>query len=970
MTLNPAPERLSLPSLRISAVVAAPPELDEHPAADGNRVDLESFCPYRGLKPFEEEDRPFFVGREDDARIIIANLYTSPLTVLYGASGVGKTSVLQAGVLPLLRETGPERPAVVLFRAWQTEDFAAALYDEVRRAVAAAGGNDAGVPADLPFDEYLEACAATLSAPVLLIFDQFEEYFMYNPPGPASARFEAELARTVNRRLSNARFLFCMREEGLSSLDRFARRIPNVMGNLLRLEPLDQERARRAIAEPLETYNDLRAGRNLPGMEIDPALVDQLLSQDITFEQARRGSPGAVKATRERAVQLPFLQLVLARLWSEERSGGSRVLRAETLTRMGGANAVVRSHLDEALHRLTTRQRRVAARTFWYLVTPSLTKIAHTPTDLAKMTAFRRREVEGVLRRLALSDARVLRQIDPVPGADGEQRYEITHDALAPAILHWREQHERTQRDWRAGLLAFGALVGLLAVFLVFREWATRERSAEDRRVKSEVGLTIARLLLPSDPGASHDTARQALQLHWTPAGRELAQRAAFDDRLVAVLPGQHGGRPLRSVAFDPFGVHLVSAGEDRGVVVWRVLDRVPVRRIGGLHAGSINRAVFSPDGQSIATASDDGTAALWNQARPTARQELRTRGGAPVASVAFSRDGERIVVGLANGWVTVWPRDLRQPWSFRTRWGGVGGVAGDSSGTRIAVGSEHSMVSVWNPSSLRREWSVENSGRYVQDVEFAPGGTRLATASRDGIGRVWDVATGRIQVRLRGHTDWIYDIAWSADGTLLATASRDGTVRVWDAASGQLFAVLRGGGGAVRSVAFRPGATEIASAHEDGNVRLWRIRTPVHMLQAPLEDRPSTKAAVDSSAQLEKRLAHRLAVRRIPFLRGWSADSVRAITETPDGRWKIATTEDGAWIWTDGRPASRLPVAEKGIPVPHFTPDDEWVVVADPQGGVSIYRCEECVAVRSLAPQAVPARTRPTRPAVGVTPD
>ena len=77
----------------------------------------EAFCPDVGLQPWTEAERDYFFGRERDQRIISANLYAAPLTVLYGASGVGKSSVLLAGVLPYLR-TKP-RTAVVVFREWQ-----------------------------------------------------------------------------------------------------------------------------------------------------------------------------------------------------------------------------------------------------------------------------------------------------------------------------------------------------------------------------------------------------------------------------------------------------------------------------------------------------------------------------------------------------------------------------------------------------------------------------------------------------------------------------------------------------------------------------------------------------------------------------------------------------------------------------------------------------------------------------------
>jgi ABC-type transport system involved in cytochrome bd biosynthesis fused ATPase/permease subunit len=59
--------------------------------------------PYVGLRPFREEDSDFFFGREKDIRIISSNLLSEPLTVLYGPSGVGKSSVLQAGVVPELK---------------------------------------------------------------------------------------------------------------------------------------------------------------------------------------------------------------------------------------------------------------------------------------------------------------------------------------------------------------------------------------------------------------------------------------------------------------------------------------------------------------------------------------------------------------------------------------------------------------------------------------------------------------------------------------------------------------------------------------------------------------------------------------------------------------------------------------------------------------------------------------------------
>ena len=62
--------------------------------------------PYVGLVPYGEDDAGFFFGRDEEKRIVTANLRASRLTILYGPSGVGKTSLLQAGVVHDLREAG------------------------------------------------------------------------------------------------------------------------------------------------------------------------------------------------------------------------------------------------------------------------------------------------------------------------------------------------------------------------------------------------------------------------------------------------------------------------------------------------------------------------------------------------------------------------------------------------------------------------------------------------------------------------------------------------------------------------------------------------------------------------------------------------------------------------------------------------------------------------------------------------
>jgi hypothetical protein len=402
-----------------------------------SRADL--FCPYVGLQPYTREQRAYFFGRDRDLRVISSNLYAARLTVLHGASGVGKSSVLLAGVVPHLEAS--RRTAVVVFREWQRPDFLAQLARATAELVPAPR-REAEIPANVPFDELLLRVSRALGGTVVVLFDQFEEYFTYHPESEAGNTFDGELARAINREDVDASFLFSLREDGLSRLHRFRARIPNLLGNMLRLEHLDLRSAEEAIRGPLEVYNRRVAG---PGeaVTIEDALVHQVLDEVRAGQVVLGGATGLGQAAvqGDARIETPFLQLVLTRLWEEERLSGSRCLRLETLTRLGGAAQIIRTHLDRVMTGLSPLHQRLCARFFDRLVTPSGSKIACRIDDLSNWAGDLAAEVQGVVT--SLSEGRILRAIPAPAGQPGAAQYEIFHDVLAPAILDWRLRHEQ-----------------------------------------------------------------------------------------------------------------------------------------------------------------------------------------------------------------------------------------------------------------------------------------------------------------------------------------------------------------------------------------------------------------------------------------------------------------------------------------------------------------------------------------------
>src|SRR5581483_1967901 len=129
-------------------------------------------------------------------------------------------------------------------------------------------------------------------------------------------------------------------------------------------------------------------------------------------------------------IETPYLQLVMQRLWDEERAAGSRVLREETLERLGGAEEIVGDHVKRALTALDPAEKDLAATMFAHLVTAA--------GDLARYAGAEPPSVVSVLDKLG--DERIVRSV--ADGRENGSRYEIFHDVLAEPVLAWKADYE------------------------------------------------------------------------------------------------------------------------------------------------------------------------------------------------------------------------------------------------------------------------------------------------------------------------------------------------------------------------------------------------------------------------------------------------------------------------------------------------------------------------------------------------
>lgn len=769
-----------------------------------------STSPYRGLAPFQdvESDVRFFFGRERERELIEANLMAARLTVLYGEAGVGKSSLLRAGVTHHLRHTARTNLesgrspgfAVVVFDAWR-DDPVHGLRTAISTEVALALGGSLTPPDENnSLEDALAMWQELVEGELYIILDQTEELFLYHGNDSEPDSFIEQFPQVVNNPDLRVNFLLALREDTIAKLDVFRSRIPNVLGNYIRLQHLDMRAARAAIVEPVAEYNRLADGSSR--IELDPALVDAVLEQVAAgrVDVGATGHGAIDGAADELRVETPYLQLVMRRLWDEELRTGQRSLRLETLRRLGGAQQIVRDHVEHALSDLTFEEKDDAARLFDHLVTPSGTKIAHTTPDLAKYAGTSEPELQLVLAKLG--SERILR---PVAGEDDRgSRYELFHDVLADPVLRWKAAYEAgralaaaTQlahkRHRRLAIVAGAALAALvlLGALTVFA-FSQRSRSASRERTANSRELAASALTqLGVDPELSLLLAVEASRVQDNASAESAIRTALIDSRVrrLAVL-----GRPVEAMDVAPGGRLVVAARRQTTTLDARlhILERAP-------NSGRF----LGVRGQDVLYLTKRGL-------------ELRRIRDARLVKVIPIRAGANLEVrdyqtGLVVG-------HARMPKHVTL-------AALGPRGTLFAVSDGSRRVVVIDAITGNARHELVQDAR-VTSLSFGPGARILATGGSDGTSRLWTVSTGRQRARLRGHVGPVRDVAFSPRANLIASASNDGTARVFRLTDSAAVAVMSGHSSSITDVAFSPDGTRIVTASNDGTARVWKAET------------------------------------------------------------------------------------------------------------------------------------------------
>ncbi len=590
---------------------------------------------------------------------------------------------------------------------------------------------------------------------------------------------------------------------------------------------------------------------------------------------------GGVIESAELRVEAPFLQLVMERVWEKEVEQGSDALRLKTLNALGGAEEIVRTHVERAVAALDERSQDVAARIFGRLVTPSGTKIAYTPSDLAQLEQLPAGEVTDVLESLAR-----VRIVHAVAASEGtnESRYEIFHDVLAPAVLGWSaawvlaqkaeqaareaeeaqlrlaadlenqerekkaaelqaERERRLARRWISVAILAGALaIGMGGVAW----WAWHEHHQTQVATHLASVIALRRNMdqaFASDPASAVKLAAAAVtKSHHSAWAVAALQRALARVDLIARLRPNAG--PVHAAVFTVGGEHLVTAA-GRYVDVWDgrtggFAFRLPMQAL-------VLDAAVSRDGTQIAAGGADGEVELWPLAAGARPQALLPRGSASITSVSFDPDAKHVLAVPRAGPIELIDTSASTKRMTRLN-AGVGtwdkpvAAAWDPTGTRVvavyqsggAVFAVHSSPKrlFWLGSRPRRQGAgaptaVQTSS--YSAVGFSPDGSVIVTGTTDGVVKSWNARNGRLMLTLRlPFRSSVQSLAF--DGRRgaplwVAVGCADGSVHLWQPRTGFGFA-LRGHSSTVNSVSFSPDGRWVLSGSDDGTAVVWNTAT------------------------------------------------------------------------------------------------------------------------------------------------
>ena len=941
----------------------------------GTEAPLPGEPPFKGLQYFDEGDSHLFFGRELLTRKLVNRLReTKFLSVIIGASGSGKSSLVRAGLIPALK-LGQELMDGVKppegSSGWQIHIITPTAHPLEALAIELTRGSESLTMAatfidDLAQDPRSLALHLARQSPkqhTLLVLDQFEELFTLCRDEFEREAFIDNLLYAISKssnedEKSEGRIslILTLRADFYAHLAQYPDLRDAVAKQQEYIGPMTIEELRRAIEEP--------AKRSHWGFE--PGLVDLIL-RDVGDE------PGA----------LPLLSHALLETW-KRRAGHTMTLKG--YADAGGVRGAI-AHTAESVYQDLSPEEQIIARNIFL----RLTELGEGTEDTRRRVSFDElfsntedaAEIRSVLNMLA--DARLVTL--------GEDTAEVAHEALIrewPTLREWLNQdreglqlHRRlteTAREWELlerdeGVLYRGVQLAQA------REWAAlhpralntgeqafldasnafEQKKITEREEQQRRELEAAQKLAESEHNRAEEQVHAADRMRVRNRVISIVGIVALAFGVLAMI---FNGRSAQNAERAEANLQQALTAEAQAVIAKEEAvaegERANGERDNAIAAqktaqsrelaiASLNNLTTDPE-RSVLLALEGLSQAYTREAEEALHQSVASlrvmqvlEHPDVVGSVDYSPDGSLLLTGNDDGIARVWDLESGQViYSLYGHTDWINDAEFSPDGKLIATAGEDKIINIWSVENKEETlWTITGHSEYVNRIAFNPDSTRLATGSGDNTVRIWDVATGQEILILTDYSSWIQSITFSSDGNRLAASSNNELI-IWDATTGDEFLKINDG---ATALAFSPDGKQLASADIDGIIKIWEVASDSQILQLSghtnqvIDLKYSPDGTQIASASLDR------------TVRIWDADSGQAllmlaghasgifeIDFSPDGN-SVATGsgDNTARIWDITPSGSKeiFTLSGRQFREVHFSPDDTRIVTSSFEDGV-----------------------------------
>jgi len=827
-------------------------------------ISNENLCPFRGLEVFREQDSPFFFGREAIVERLVQRLHHTRFLAILGPSGVGKSSIVQAGLIPRLRFDSII--ALITPRIDPIEELAFGIHNACLHDVSPQIGRPEEWVKRLKQSadalhyiarEVIEPLKSIGKNRVVLIVDQFEELFTQTSSDVERRVFINLLLKALEKEGGPVTIIITMRSDFLGKCAYYPDLNLFITDFLEQIEPMGLEELKSAVEKPAHKVN----------LEFEEGLVNLILED-------AGGSVG----------ELPLAEHALFELFKNKRG---RWLTLSAYRQIGGIAGALTTQAEHEYGTLSNNQKEKLKKMFVMQLVHvgEGNEVTRRRAVKKDMLAVGDENGDASFILTKWTDARLFTVMrDPGHGRD---MVDVAHESL---IHKWgRLKH------WMADWIEVSRHLGLIRQEV--REWYQSGKNSDflyrgvrlahienslnsysqclDETVKEFIraGLAYRESEQRKEQERVQKEAENAreLQLIRTKAGKRSRlfrvvvlfisigmiffwyvnnkQNEETQDQLAmnysnSAREAKKNGDSLKALHWLAEAASITTKPEARkGYLqelnnLWDKKELVHIFK----HEGVVYKTVFNRDETKILTCSEDGTTRLWDTKTGKLKGYPMKHKGY-VLGATFNRDETLILTwsqnkffSSINGNVQLWDANSGNSTGFSISHNDqVNGAMFTRDESKILTWSLDTTAQLWDVQTRKPINESMKHGDSVNGAIFNKDETKILTWSNDKTARLWEAKTGKpIDVPMK-HDAAVNGAAFNSDETMILTWSNDKTARLWDAKTGKPIGVPMKHDGIVKGAIFKRNGTQILAWSIDrednkekskiSTVKLWYVK-------------------------------------------------------------------------------------------------------------------------------------------------